>query len=167
MPAEPGLYAWWAAARALPGVAGPAHPSSGVQLLYVGIAPSRSTSRSRPRSRVLGDHAGGSTGSSTLRRSVAAMLSEREQYRTRRTSRTVLVPEDELRLSAWMRDRLSLTWAVHPEPWSVERWVIEQLGPALNQAENTAHPSHAAVRAARARWRRSAEPADGESAGGP
>jgi hypothetical protein len=161
VPAQPGLYAWWAATGAIPGITGPPHPSVPLELLYVGIAPSRATSRARLRSRVLGNHAGGNTGASTLRRSLAALLTDSEGYRTRWTSRTILLPEDELRLTAWMREHLFLTWAVHPEPWAVEREVIARLTPPLNQAENSAHPLYPVVRAARKRWTDSARPAKG------
>jgi hypothetical protein len=160
VPTEPGLYAWWAVPSAVPGITGPRHAAADLELLYVGIAPSRATSRATLRSRVLGNHAGGSTGSSTLRRSLAALLTESQGYRTRWTSRTVLVPEDEQRLTAWMREHLSLTWAVHPAPWEVEAAVIERMHPPLNQADNSAHPLYAVVREARARWTRSARPAD-------
>jgi hypothetical protein len=107
---------------------------------------------------VLGNHAGGNTGASTLRRSLAALLTEAEAYRTRWTSRTVLLQEDEARLSAWMRDHLSLTWAVHRQPWTVEAAVIERLQPPLNQANNSAHEFYQFVRVARERWGKSASP---------
>jgi len=157
-PAEPGLYAWWAAAGSIPGIAGPAHPCAPLEMLYVGIAPSRATSKARLRSRLLGNHAGGNTGSSTLRRSLAALLTDSEQYRTRWTSRTVLLPEDEQRLTEWMRANLWLTWAVHEVPWAVEAEVIERLAPPLNQADNSAHALYPFVRAARKRWTDSARP---------
>ncbi|RZU32528.1 GIY-YIG nuclease family protein [Blastococcus saxobsidens] len=158
VPAEPGLYAWWARPGTLPGITGPAHPEGRLELIYVGIAPSRASSRARLRSRVLGNHAGGNTGSSTLLRSLAALLTDDQGYRTRWTSRTVLEPADEQRLTAWMREHLSLTWAVHPAPWEVEAGIIEQLAPPLNQADNRAHALYAVVREARARWTASARP---------
>ena len=158
-PSEPGLYAWWAAAGAISGIRGPAHPSAPLELLYVGIAPSRATSRASLRSRLLGNHAGGNTGASTLRRSLAALLTGSEGYRTCWTSRTVLLPEDEARLTTWMRENLSLTWAVHPAPWEGEAEVIARLAPPLNQAENSTHPMYPVVRAARRRWTESARPA--------
>jgi hypothetical protein len=99
-PAAPGLYAWWTIPGAVPGIAGPAHSSAALELLYVGIAPSRLTSKASLRSRLLGNHAAGSTGASTLRRSLAALLTEDQGYGTRWTSRTVLLPEDEVRLTA-------------------------------------------------------------------
>lgn len=158
-PSEPGLYAWWAPAGAITGISGPPHTSAPVALLYVGIAPSRASSWATLRSRLLGNHAGGNTGASTLRRSLAALLTETEGYRVRWTSRTVLLPEDEARLTDWMRNNLALTWAAHPRPWEVETAVIAQLAPPLNQAGNKAHPSYQLVRAARKRWTDSARPA--------
>lgn len=150
VPTGPGLYAWWAAPRSLPEVAGPAHPTQpGLELLYVGIARDL-------RKRVLANHAHGGTGQSTLRRALASLLTDQEGYRTRRTSRTVLVAEDEQRLSGWIRDRLQLTWAEHPSPEAVEGEAIDMLAPPLNQSSNRTHPLYAVVREARARWRRSA-----------
>ena len=52
-----------------------------------------------------------------------------------------------------MDEKLQLTWAEHPEPWTVEAAVIAELEPPLNQAENRAHPSYAVVQEARKRWR--------------
>jgi hypothetical protein len=156
VPAAPGLYAWWAPFGALPGISGPRHPVDAVQLLYVGIAPNGSGSRGTLRSRVVGDHIRGTTGSSTLRRSLAALLSEQQGWQSRWTTRPVLVNRDELRLSGWMDERLRLTWAEHPEPWTVEAGVIAELEPPLNQAENRTHPTYARVQEARKRWREQA-----------
>jgi hypothetical protein len=153
VPAVPGLYVWWGQADAIPGIAGPTHPEGDVQLLYVGIARSGPASKSTLRSRVVGNHIRGTTGQSTLRRSLAALLSEREAWRSRWTTRPVLVPEDEARLSEWMADALRLTWAPHAAPWTVEAAVIEQLQPPLNQADNRAHPLYRHVKNARSRWR--------------
>ena len=65
----------------------------------------------------------------------------------------MLVNLDELRLSEWMRERLRLTWAEHPEPWTVEAAVIAELEPPLNLADNAANPRYEHVREARKRWR--------------
>ncbi|NEL55383.1 GIY-YIG nuclease family protein [Goekera deserti] len=69
----------------------------------------------------------------------------------------MLVPEDEAHLSEWMNGTLRLTWAEHPEPWTVEAAVIDELQPPLNQADNTAHPAYEYVRQARRRWREAAK----------
>lgn len=160
VPPEPGLYAWWAPAGTIPGIGGPAHPSDDLELLYVGLARSGPSSKSTLRSRVVGNHIRGTTGQSTLRRSLASLLSERENWRSRWTTRPVLGSDDELRLSEWMAATLRLTWAPHPEPWTVEAAVIEQLQPPLNQAANGAHPLYRIVKDARSRWRAAAQRAD-------
>ncbi|MCZ2804830.1 hypothetical protein O2W18_06955 [Modestobacter sp. VKM Ac-2983] len=156
VPAAPGLYAWWGRFGALPGISGPRHDAADLQLLYVGIAPNGAASKATLRSRVVGDHIRGTTGSSTLRRSLAALLSEQQGWRSRWTTRPVLVNADELRLSEWMAERLQLTWAEHPEPWTVETRVIAELEPPLNQSDNAAHPLHSFVRQARQKWREEA-----------
>jgi hypothetical protein len=156
VPSAPGLYAWWAPSGALPGIAGPQHPAAELELLYVGIAPNGATSKATLRSRLVRNHIRGTTGQSTLRRSLAALLSEREGWRSRWTTRPVLVDQDEARLSEWMGETLRLTWAEHPEPWTVEAALIEQLQPPLNQADNQAHALYGYVKAARKRWRETA-----------
>ena len=158
VPTGPGLYAWWAGPGALPGIAGPPHPSvSGLELLYVGIGAGL-------RARMVDRHVRGGTGASTLRRSLAALLMDEEGLRTRwTTTRVVLVPEDERRLTQWIRTRLSVTWCEHPDPDGVEPAVIALLGPPLNLDHNAGHASYRTVKAARAAWRASAghKPAGG------
>ncbi|MCZ2813826.1 hypothetical protein O2W15_20535 [Modestobacter sp. VKM Ac-2979] len=153
VPAEPGVYAWWGRFGALPGISGPRHEAADLQLLYVGIAPNGAASKATLRSRVVGDHIRGTTGSSTLRRSLAALLSEQQGWQSRWTTRPVLVNRDELALSEWMAEKLRLTWAEHPKPWTVEVAVITELEPPLNQADNAAHPLYSYVLDARRRWR--------------
>ena len=141
VPPVPGVYAWWGRFGALPGISGPRHPTAPVQLLYIGIAPS------------------GATGSSTLRRSLAALLTEQQGWRSRWMTRPVLVNRDELALSDWMAQTLHVSWAEHAEPWTVESAVIAELQPLLNQAENKAQPLHGFVADARRRWREAAKAA--------
>jgi len=156
VPAEPGLYAWWARPDALPGVEGPRHPDGERELLYVGLARSGPSSRATLQSRVVGNHIRGTTGQSTLRRSLASLLVEQEGWRSRFTDRPLLVPEDEQRLNRWMEQYLALTWTVHQQPWTVEAQVITELTPPLNQSANSAHPLYLHVRDARRRWREAA-----------
>jgi hypothetical protein len=161
VPAEPGLYAWWSLPDALPGITGPRHPEGGHELVYVGIARSGPSSRATLRSRVVGNHIRGTTGQSTLRRSLAALLFEPEGWRSRFTDRPLLEPGDEHRLGEWMRQHLALTWAVCEQPWTVEAQVIAELTPPLNQSANSSHPSYRHVRDARRTWRRVAKASAG------
>jgi hypothetical protein len=156
VPAEPGLYAWWSVPGALPAISGPAHPAGVYELIYIGIARSGPTSGATLRSRVVGNHINGTTGQSTLRRSLASLLVEREGWRSRFTDRPLLVPEDERRLTGWMEQHLALSWVVHAEPWTVEAQVIGELTPPLNQSANSTHPLYRHVRDARSRWREAA-----------
>ncbi|MGY2082327.1 GIY-YIG nuclease family protein [Blastococcus sp. SYSU DS0539] len=159
VPTEPGLYAWWSLPGALPGVSGPGHADGTHELVYVGLARSGPWSRATLRSRVVGNHIRGTTGQSTLRRSLASLLHERQGWRSRFTDRPLLVPEDELELNAWMQEHLALSWAVHDQPWTVEAQVIADMTPPLNQSANVAHPLYRHVRDARARWRTAAREA--------
>lgn len=156
IPAEPGLYAWWALPGALPGIAGPRHSDGEHEMLYVGIARSGPSSRATLRSRVVGNHVGGTTGQSTLRRSLASLLCEQEGWRSRFTDRPLLLADDEARLNDWMQEHLALSWTVHEEPWTVEGQVIAELTPPLNQSANSSHPLYRHVREARGRWRTAA-----------
>jgi hypothetical protein len=149
-PAVPGLYAWWASPNVLPALIGLAHPSSsGVRLLYVGIA-------TKLRSRLTSNHLGRS-GSSTLRRTLAGFLLNDKQYRTRWTDRVVLVDDDERRLTAWMVEHLHVTWCKHPTPRDVEQTIIQTLQPPLN-VEHASGPTLDLVKAARQHYYRSAGP---------
>jgi hypothetical protein len=157
IPAEPGLYAWWSVPGALPGITGPVHPEGEHELLYVGIARSGPSSRATLRSRVVGNHVGGTTGQSTLRRSLASLLYEQQDWRSRFTDRPLLLAEDEARLNDWMQEHLRLSWTVHQQPWTVEAQHIAELTPPLNQSANSSHPLYRHVRAARRRWRATAQ----------
>lgn len=157
VPPDPGLYAWWSAPRAVPGIAGPRHPDGGHELLYVGIARSGPSSRATLRSRVVGNHIRGTTGQSTLRRALASLLCEQQGWDSHFTDRPLLVADDEARLNQWMQEHLALSWAVHEQPWTVEAEVIAELTPPLNQSANSSHPLYCHVRQARQRWRQMAQ----------
>ncbi|MFC9465690.1 GIY-YIG nuclease family protein [Streptomyces coelicoflavus] len=151
LPRTAGLYAWWAPPSTLPSFPGPVNPADpGRRLLYLGKA-------TRLRTRVTSNHLRRS-GSSTLRRTLAGLLMPTEGYRTVRTDRVILVPEDEERLTAWMHEHLSLTWAEHPDPHSAERELITRLHPPLNVDGASAGDALDAVRKARARYHESAGP---------
>lgn len=94
-----------------------------LRLLYLGRATSL-------RQRILRDHLRRS-GSSTLRRTLAGLLVS-EGYRTTWTDRVVLVPNDELRLTAWMHAHLRLSWVEDAEPTTIEAELVRRLHPPLN-----------------------------------
>ena len=149
LPQAEGLYAWWAPTTVLPAFGGPSSPCVPDQrLLYLGIA-------RRLRARIVGNHLRRS-GRSTLRRTLAGLLQVAEGYQTMWTDRVVLTPADELRLTAWMHQHLSLTWARHPQPRPLEAQLIAHLQPPLNVSGSTNTGYRTAVRQARAAFRASA-----------
>lgn len=151
LPNSAGLYAWWAPPEVLPPFPGPANSADpGRRLLYLGRA---TVLRSR-----IGSHHLRRSGSSTLRRTLAGLLMPTEGYRTTWTDRVVLVPEDERRLTEWMHEHLSLTWAVHPDPRATEDELISRWGPPLNVRGAARGSVRGAVEEARARYRGSAGP---------
>jgi hypothetical protein len=155
IPASHGVYAWWARKGSIPGVPPSSHPKdAGFGLFYVGIAPRNSKSRANLRSRVVGNHLSGNTGSSTFRYTLAALLLPKLVLHPFVRGKSFILPSDEnRRLSSWRHENLSLTWAEIEEPWVVERQVIETLKPPLNLAENRQHSFHSVLSNARAEFR--------------
>ena len=162
IPDEPGLYAWWRrSSEILPAVPA-AQPVSTddaalvAGLLYVGISPSRTGGGARLRSR-LRQHLEGQIGSSTVRRTLAALLWQELGLRPRWAStRPGLSKDDQATLSAWQDEHLRVSWIPHPAPWAVEHDVIARFGPPLNLAGNTRHPFHRVLAELRARLRQEA-----------
>lgn len=137
IPDEAGIYGWWFATLP-PGVpeAGTLHRGS-FHLLYVGIAPRApgrgvSASKSTLRKRIRRDHLGKRIASSTLRRSLAWLLSEQLELRiSRNKARKWAMPTtDEAKLSAWIGREARLSFLISSAPWEIEHRLI-RLGPAL------------------------------------
>jgi len=148
---SPGVYAWWAFPTVLPQLPGLTNDHDRhLRLLYVGQA-------SNLRGRILKTHLRRS-GNSALRRSLAGLLMPSEGYRTVWKDGVVLVPEDELRLTAWMRNSLRLTWAEYPEPEEVESDLVERFEPSLNIHGVHDSDIRAMVVAAKDRFEASARP---------
>jgi hypothetical protein len=97
------------------------------------------------------------SGSSTLRRTLAGLLMDEQGLRTRWTDRVVLIDHHELRLTAWMREQLLLSWCQHDKPRQVEADLITRLRPPLN-IDYTNGPLCDVIREARSRFRASAGP---------
>lgn len=148
LPAASGLYAWWAAPDVFSQLPGPEHPTEPeLRLLYVGLAVNL-------RRRITSNHLR-SSGSSTLRRTLAGLLLDTERYQTRRTDRVVLVDEDEIRLTTWMHTHLRLSWCLHPTPADVEAAVIGKWAPPMN-VSHASGPTRAVIKKARAAYTASA-----------
>jgi GIY-YIG catalytic domain len=79
----------------------------------------------------------GNTGGSTFRLTLASSLFEKMAWQPVMTDRPVLTRKDNRALTEWQHEHLRLTWAVYPEPWTIEHKVIERLRPPLNLAGST------------------------------
>jgi len=129
-PNESGLYAWWF--DQLPGVPLEGSLRQGnFKLAYVGIASHRPGSR-RTLSQRLRNHCKGPSASSTLRRSLIAILSKqlnRNPYLG--PDKKLKLPQDEeVLLSDWLSSHGRMAWICDPEPWVRERRLLDQ-GPPL------------------------------------
>jgi hypothetical protein len=138
-PRSPGLYAFYGDARAWTELQ--LSPAFGDQPLYVGKAERSLNGRD------VGTHfAAGKTGSSTVRRSLAALLADRldlvptprNMSKPDGSANVALDPPSDARLSVWMDDRLTLATWVRPDGVTldeVETAVIARLRPPLNLAK--------------------------------
>ena len=159
LPREPGLYAWWTEPGSIPNVPRCPHPTvPDLDLFYVGISPSSAKSSQNLRKRVAGNHIKGNTGGSTFRLTLASLLFETMAWQPVMTDRPVLTRDDNRALTEWQHEHLRLTWAVHPEPWTIEHELIERLRPPLNLAGST-HEFGATLSAARRRFKEAASAA--------
>jgi len=135
---RPGLYAWWvdaAGARDLSHGLGLEVP---VGRIYVGQAGATSShagipSASTLRTRIGNDHLGAKVGKSTFRRALASILLPSLSLVV--VGRKRLDPRSEARLTAWMREHLSI--AVHgvdssEHLASLEERAVKALQPPLN-----------------------------------
>lgn len=129
IPALGGIYGWWFDATL------PLVPKEGTlrkgrwSLLYVGIAPSgaRGTRRVRTLRDRLKDHSRGPIRTSTLRRTVAAlMVGELDLPITRTLNGKLHMPHDaEQRLTAWLGAHARASWMTCAEPWVLEADLIQ------------------------------------------
>jgi hypothetical protein len=136
-PDEGGVYAWWF--DELPNVPTEgAREQDGFRLAYVGIASARPGSRRTLRRR-LRNHCNGPIATSTLRRSLAAVLIHTlDLHPSVAPNNKVKIPDDEeARLSDWLSKHGRVAWTVNSEPWVYEAELLKN-GPqlALNIAGN-------------------------------
>lgn len=154
IPRAGGIYGWWFDDH-LPGVPrGDALNTEGWSLLYVGIAPSGAarTSGKRTLRDRLKNHCRGPIRTSTLRRTVAALMGRDLELRIVRdpNGKLVMSGDDEVKLSRWLGEHARLSWLVHDEPWTVETQLIRS-GPRLplnvSQSSDSFRPQLTALRA--------------------
>ena len=109
------------------------------------------------RSRISDHLLGGRVDDSTFRYSLAALLKDIYDFRPLAMGNGgELTPTHNAQLTAWQDDHLRLTWAEHPEPWTIRPAVIAVLRPPLNLDHNAGHPFYPTLKSARARFRAAA-----------
>lgn len=126
IPDAGGIYGWWFDAP-LSGVPLDGTLAIGAyRLLYVGIAPRKpsaagSASNSTLRKRITRNHLGNRIGSSTLRRSLAALLQEELALDiTPRKRKVFMSPEHETLLTAWIATHAAVSVLPHSSGWDIE-----------------------------------------------
>lgn len=137
IPDQAGIYGWWLDEEI------PSVPLDGTlthgshRLLYVGIAPrapsaTGSESKSTLRRRIVRNHLGTRIASSTLRRSLAWLLSGSLGFAIGRNvaGKAIMSREDESRLTEWMCDHAAISVLCHSRAWRIEKHLIAD-GPAL------------------------------------
>jgi hypothetical protein len=127
-------------------------------LLYVGISPSRSTSRQNLRKRIRYHYRGNAAGS-TLRLTLGVLLSGISGHPLRRVGtgrRMTFTHSGEQWLDRWMEANAFVTWIEHPEPWNIEAGVFGRLSLPLNLQDNDHHAFHVLLSQERAAARQRA-----------
>ena len=121
-------------------------------LLYVGIAPSRDSSRTTVSKR-LQSHLRGNTRSSTLRLSLASLLRRQLALRFIPAGKGVRLGSDEHILTQWILDHAFFAVADCDTPWIFEKALIQSIDLPLNLQHNTAHRFHPSLSQARSQAR--------------
>jgi len=154
--AHPGIYAWWDVEGALSQSWPDDFPEVDTAIpLYIGIAAKQNLS-----ARVEDMHLA-NTRRSALRRSLAPLLSEsldltRGAVRHPRAGKFGLELEQEAHLTNWMLANLRMTWVGHDESGDVEKPILRNLWPPLNDLSATGSPYRVPMRVLRATFRASA-----------
>ncbi len=135
-----GIYAWYF--REIP----PFVPTDGcvtyqdLTMLYVGIAPSRTKSKSNLR-KWIRQHYGGNASGSTLRRTLGCLLADELGIELRRASeKRETFGNGEAVLSEWMGQNAFVVWQESPQPWLDESDLITTVLLPLNLEYNQTHP---------------------------
>lgn len=157
VPAESGIYAWYFKQS----------PSKEIDLdscwkwhdrylLYIGISPKEPPRNGRPPSsqnlrKRIAYHMRGNAYGSTLRLSVGCLLSRSLGIQLRRvgSGKRMTFSGGEDVLSSWLEENVSVTWVTHSEPWLLEAAAISSLYLPLNLDQNSSHPFHPTLTAAR------------------
>ncbi|MEU6161508.1 GIY-YIG nuclease family protein [Streptomyces sp. NPDC047130] len=147
VPAAAGVYGWH--------FEEPPHPElPGRRLLYVGMAPRRTTTRTSTQNLAtrVRYHCRGNAAGSTLRLSLGCLLGL-ELRRVGSGRRLTFGREGEAELSRWMADNARVCWVEHAEPTALESRLIAELDVPLNIDQNSHNAFYRRLREIRAQAR--------------
>ncbi|WP_421926763.1 GIY-YIG nuclease family protein [Neoaquamicrobium sediminum] len=158
MPDRGGIYAWWFDEE-IPSVPLDNTLTLGShRLLYIGIAPRAPSadgaeSKSTLRKRIVRNHLSRRIASSTLRRSLAWLLSHSLELAIGRNGarKAIMSRDDEERLTGWMCSHAAISLLCHEQAWTIEEDLIAN-GPALPlNLKGSKHPFRMQLSAMRAK----------------
>jgi hypothetical protein len=144
VPDFPGAYAWFFRTPLSGLSVENCVVREGAALLYVGIAPRfRRTGADRTtrtlRARVK-NHVFGNVRTSTLRRSLAALLIDELSLTAYKRGNRISLADDESRITEWCRNNAMLAWTFCEKPWELEHELLSALTLPLNLAGNARSP---------------------------
>ena len=164
VPRSPGVYGWWF--RTVPADVDVSHCGhrDGLTLLYTGISPKRPPANGKPSSsqnlrQRITHHYNGNAEGSTLRKTLGILLADGLGIELRRVGsgrRRTFGRRGETALSNWMADNALVSWLVHPEPWLLEKELIDTLDVPLNLQDNKHNAFHTELTRLRAEAERNA-----------
>ena len=154
IPAVPGVYGWYFRSGSVPVPEDRCAETQGMRLLYVGIAPRRTSSapsRSTLRSRLRMHYRGNAAGS-TLRLSLGCLLEPALGTSLQATGSAprLTFGDAESRLNDWMAANTTIAWAPTATPWDVEAELVGRCDLPLNLDMNAGHAFRDELHAIRA-----------------
>ena len=111
-------------------------------ILYIGIAPSRLTSKSNIRKRIF-NHFQGTAYGSTLRLSLGVLLSNKSKFILRRIKNKKMIrftDEGEDWIDNWLEKNSLVSWFENQHPWKIEKSLINKLYLPFNIQGNLNNP---------------------------
>ncbi len=156
IPNQKGIYAWFF--RDIPKLVplDNCYTRDGFTLLYIGIAPSSSTSKSNLRKRIKTQHLKGNAYGSTLRLTLGCILEEHLNITLKQYGTRVFFGDDEEVLNDWLNKNARVAYLIDDEPWEIEESMINQLDLPLNLEHNKQHPFYAILKKIRSEARKKA-----------
>ena len=88
---------------------------------------------------------------STVRMTLGCLLAETLGIRLQRLGNRFTFGPGEAVLSEWIGRNAFVSWTLHPEPWSLEDALIDDLNLPLNLQGNSRHPFYPILKKIRSR----------------